>query len=407
MTDWAARQAAAAARRGDAQLGTLAGSVPGCVAAVGPGAALAAAKPDGSVPATNRLRSSSLAACSPSARSRWWTRDRSPTRSSPSWPTAATSLIVTGVGPVAGSNDPSLQVIYRLGTTLPGWLTSASTRREGIVTLTDLTRTLIDFGAPGSSVAVDGSPFAVYSADLTLDAIDAKINAIAALSDAAPIGYLALGLGGAVLFVILVTGVLRSRFELPKLILTFGGVLAAAMMLTGAVPWQYSRSPGLFLSVLVAAWSVILTLLALLAARLVQIPNVIAATALTVAAFTLDAALGAVMQPGSMINSRPIFGLRWYGFGNVTFAAYAGAGLILAGYVAHRFLTAGRRAAAVAAVGAIGFGIVICQGWPSMGSDFGGVIALTVLWLMLALSGVRMTWLRLLAIGGSAVLAVA
>ena len=44
-----------------------------------------------------------------------------------------------------------------------------------------------------------------------------------------------------------------------------------------------------------------------------------------------------------------------------------------------------------------------------MGSDFGGVIALTpaVLWLMLALSGVRMTWLRLLAIGGSAVLAVA
>ena len=94
------------------------------------------------------------------------------------------TLIVTGVGPVAGSSDPSLQVIYRLGTTLPGWLTSASTRREGIVTLTDLTRTLIDFGAPGSSVAVDGSPFAVYSADLTLDAIDAKINAIAALSDA-------------------------------------------------------------------------------------------------------------------------------------------------------------------------------------------------------------------------------
>ena len=45
-------------------------------------------------------------------------------------------------------------------------------------------------------------------------------------------------------------------------------------------------------------------------------------------------------------------------------------------------------AAAVAAVGAIGFGIVICEGWPSMGSDFGGVIALTpaVLWLMLALS---------------------
>ena len=42
---------AAAARRGDAQLGTLASSVKGCVAAVGSGAALAAARPDGSVAA--------------------------------------------------------------------------------------------------------------------------------------------------------------------------------------------------------------------------------------------------------------------------------------------------------------------------------------------------------------------
>ena len=91
VTDWAARQEAAAARRGDAQLGTLAGSVPGCVAAVGPGAAIAAAKPDGSVAGYTRLKSSSLAACGPSARSPWWTRARSRTKSSPSWPTAPTS----------------------------------------------------------------------------------------------------------------------------------------------------------------------------------------------------------------------------------------------------------------------------------------------------------------------------
>jgi hypothetical protein len=301
-----------------------------------------------------------------------------------------------------------LQVIYRLGTTLPGWLTSASTRREGIVTLTDLTRTLIDFAAPGSSVAIDGSPLAVYSADLTLDGIDAKMNSITALSHAAPIGYLVLGLGGALLFVILVVGTLRSRFALPKLILTFGGILPAAMMLTGAVPWQNSSSPGLFLSLVVAAWSVILTSLALLIGRLAAVPNVIAATAITVAAFAFDAALGAVMQPGSMLNSRPIFGLRWYGFGNVTFAAYASTGLFLAGYLAHRCLAAGKRAAAVATVGVIGLGIVICEGWPSMGSDFGGVIALTpaVLWLMLALSDVKITWPKLVAIAGLAVLAV-
>jgi hypothetical protein len=210
------------------------------------------------------------------------------------------------------------------------------------------------------------------------------------------------------LFVILVVGTLRSRFALPKLILTFGGILPAAMMLTGAVPWQSGSSPGLLLSLVVAAWSVILTSLALLIGRLAALPNAIAAAAIAVAAFTFDAALGAVMQPGSMLNSRPIFGLRWYGFGNVTFAAYASTGLFLAGYLAHRCLAASKRATAVATVGVIGFGMVICQGWPSMGSDFGGVIALTpaVLWLMLALSGVKITWPKLLAIAGLAVLAV-
>jgi hypothetical protein len=410
VTDWAARQAAAAARRGDAQLGTLAGSVPGCVAAVGSGAALAAAKPDGTVAKYQSPEEFVAAGMQPQC-------PITLVDAGPLSDQIITELadrkdittIVTGVGPVAGSDDPSLQVIYRLGTTLPGWLTSASTRREGIVTLTDLTRTLIDFGAPGSTVAVDGSPFAVYGADLTLDAIDAKIDSITALSEAALIGYLVLGLGGAVLVVIMVVEALRGRFLLPKLIMTFGGVLPAVMMLAGAAPWQNSGSPGLVVSLVVAAWSVILTALALLLGRLAQVPSIIAATALSVAAFTFDAALGAVMQPGSLLNSRPIFGLRWYGFGNVTFAAYATAGLFLAGYLAHRCLVANRRAAAVAAVGSIGFAIVLCEGWPTMGGDFGGVIALTpaVLWLMLALSGVKITWPKLLVIAGAALLLVA
>jgi hypothetical protein len=410
VTDWPAREAAAAARRGDAKLGTLASSISGCVAAVGPGAALAAARPDGSIAKYQSQQEFVASGMQPTCPIT--IVDAGPLSDQIITQLANRkdiTLIVTGVGPNPGSDDPSLQVTYRLGTTLPGWLTSASTRRDGIVTLTDLTRTLTEFGSPGSSVAVDGSPFAVYSTELSVDEINAKINSVAALSDAAPIGYLTLGLMAAALIVIMVISVLRGQFRLPKLILIPFGITPAAMMLTGALPWQYSSSPGLFVSVLVTAWLVILTALALLIGRIAQLPNIIAATALNVAAFTIDAALGAVMQPGSLLNSRPIFGLRWYGFGNVTFAAYATAGLLLAGSIAHRLLAADRRGAAVAAVGAIGFGIVICEGWPSMGSDFGGVIALTpaVLWLMLALSGIKITWPKLLAIGGAAVLAVA
>jgi hypothetical protein len=409
VTDWAARQAAAAVRRGDAQLGTLAGSVPRCIAAVGPGAALAAARPDGSVAGYQSpqefLAGGMRPTCPITIVDAGSLSDQIITELAKR---KDITLIVTGVGPNPGSDDPSLQVMYRLGTTLPGWLTSASTRRDGIVTLTDLTRTLIEFASPGSSAAVDGSPFGVYNTALSVDGINSKISSVAALSDAAPIGYLTVGLLGAVLFVIMVVQVLGGQFGLPKLILTLGGILLASMMLTGALPWQYSSSPGLFVSVLACAWLVILTTLALLVGRIVAVPNIIAATALSVAAFTIDAALGAVMQPGSLLNSRPIFGLRWYGFGNVTFAGYATAGLLLVGYIAHRLMAAERRSAAVAAVGAIGFGIVICEGWPSMGSDFGGVIALTpaVLWLMLAVSGIKITWPKLLAIGGAAVIAV-
>ena len=152
VLDWPQREAAAAARRGDARLGTLADAVQGCVAAVGPGAALAAAHPDGTLDdyrTVQQFQDDGL-------------RTRCPTTLVDPGPAAdavvtqlaadpSRTLVVTGVGPAAGSDDPSLQVLYRLGSTSPGWVTSASTRREGIVTLTDLTRTLVDHDRPAGA----------------------------------------------------------------------------------------------------------------------------------------------------------------------------------------------------------------------------------------------------------------
>ncbi len=130
---------------------------------------------------------------------------------------------------------------------------------------------------------------------------------------------------------------LRRRLAAALMIMTLPLVLPAAMMLAGSVHWERSASPvagprrawcwaGGWCSAS-PRWR---------SGAGCASPPPIAAAALTVAAFTVDAALGAPMQPGSLLNSRPIFGLRWYGFGNVTFAAYATHGLLLAGYVAHR-----------------------------------------------------------------------
>jgi len=179
VTDWADREEAAAARNGDAQLGTLAASVSGCVAGVGPDAALAAARPDGSLAAYSTpeefVRGGLKLSCPITIVDAGAMSDQIVAKLATD---ETVTVLFTGVGPAPGSGDRSLQVIYRLGTTLPGWLTSASTRREGIVTLTDLTRTLVDFGRPPDSpvpVIVDGSPFAVYEAPLTIAAIEQRL----------------------------------------------------------------------------------------------------------------------------------------------------------------------------------------------------------------------------------------
>jgi len=412
ITDWDARLAAAAARRGDARLGTLAGSVPGCVAAVGPGAALAAARPDGTVAAYETP--AAFVAGGEKLTCPVTLVDAGPASDQVITALAArddVTTFVSGIGPVAGSSDPSLGVLYRVGTTLPGFVTSASTRREGIVTLTDLTRELVDFGrgSAGAVATIDGSPLAVYPTGLSVPAVEQQIHEVAALSDASVTGYLFLAAGGTLLALAALAGVLRRRWILPEGVLTLGSVLLAGMMLTGAVPWARSSNPGLAVGVTVWAVIAVLTFLAVGLSRVARLPAPVAGAAISVVAFTVDAALGGPMEPGSLLNSRPVFGLRWYGFGNVTFAAYAGATLVLAGWVAHRLLLRGRRRAAVVAVGVLGLGMVVCEGWPSMGSDFGGVVALTpaVLWLCLTLSGARITWPRLLLLGLAAVGAVA
>lgn len=414
VVDWSERLAAASARRGDAQLGTLAESVNGCVSAVGPGAALAAAAPDGVVAsyqsAADFVAGGARTSCPVTL------IDAGDLSSEVITTLAAdpeVTLIVTGIGPPAGSNDPALQSIYRLGAPTSGWLTSASTRREGVVTLTDLTRTLIDFGAPGARapLTVDGSPFAVAPNILTVATVNDLIAEVTALSDVAVTGYLILAVVGSLVGGSIVLLLILRRWRTAELIMTLPLVLLAAMMLAGSVPWQSSRAPGVVLGVTVLGWWLVLSGLTLLIGRRFGVPVAIAAAGLTTAAFTVDAALGAPMQVGSLLNSRPIFGLRWYGFGNVTFGAYAAAVLLVAGWVAHRCLargsagdpnrSVGSRRNALIAVAVLGFGAVVCEGWPSMGTDFGGVIALTpgVLWLLLKLSDLKITWPKLLAVG--------
>jgi hypothetical protein len=412
VPDWPQRVAASGARYGDAQLGTLAASVPGCVAAVGPGAALAAARPDGTVAryeSVGQFLANGLA--TPCPLTLVDPGEEADVIIGVMARRSDQTLIVTGVGPPVGSHDPRLQVMYIVGSAPAGWLTSPSTRRLGVINLSDLTRSLIDFGrgSVGTETAhIDGAPLQITLAKVTAADAQHHLDAVDALSHAVLRGDLALGICGAALLALSLISAVKHKLGFARVVAGWACILPAAMMLTGAVPWYETRSPGLFLIMVVSGWGIVLTVIALTAARHLDLPVAVAGAALTVAAFSADAALGAVMEPGSMLNSRPVNGGRWYGFGNVTFAVYASAALIVLGYLAHWLRMAGRRRITPITLAVVGFGVVLCDGWPSMGADFGGVLALTpiLVWLVLAFSDVRITWARVLA-GGAAAVVVA
>ena len=162
-----------------------------------------------------------------------------------------------------GSDDPSLQVFYRLGTTFPGWLTSASTRRTGIVTLTDLTRTLVDFGRPGRRRRprpIDGSPLAVDPAALTVDGDRRPARGGRRALRHHPAAYLVLGVLGAVVVVAVgvVGAVRRAAAAGPVTLPPSVGRCPAPCCSPESVPWEHSDRPVLALSVaVVAAWVVL------------------------------------------------------------------------------------------------------------------------------------------------------
>jgi hypothetical protein len=322
-------------------------------------------------------------------------------------------IVLVGIGQRPGAEDSGLQVIYRLGAGPAGWLTSSSTRQVGVVTLADVTRTLIELEHPPSApdavaVAVDGAPLRVLPGKPSAAEERNRLSGAASRPGALTTAYFVLGAAVALLLVVAVAGTVSARRSAVRIAMATAAVLPAAMTLTGSVPWYLSSLPGLLLSMLALGLSVVLTGTALAAARGFAVPVAAAGAAIAMVTLTIDAALGGPLQLGSMLNPRPLDGGRWYGFGNITFAAYASVTLVVVGYAASLLQKAGRPRTGLLVGGLIGSGAVLADGWPSMGADFGGVLALTppLVWLLITLSGRRVNWRTVLLGAGAAAAAV-
>ena len=422
--------------------GTLASriaAVGGCTTAAGPGAALALADAEGRVDryvaTANELRRADLAACRVVVVDTGdLGEDRSDRREALRALDATVGRLVDELPEgwrvvVAGVSDsPTTEeglpfvVDWQEGGRV-GWITSDSTRTAGIVTLTDLTATVVDT-VGGDLVELDGTPLQVaedrrMSAERTVENRRYLTEMTTTVTHVMPVFVVvvvlaALGSGLAVARTRRrpagQDGTLARRIAPAVLLLVASapaGAFAAALS-----RWWVSSAPLVGAAVSAAVATVAFALLAWFGSRALPPGRwrlAGATSALTWLLLSIDGVTGTQLQQGSILGSTPTFGARFYGFGNLAFSVYASSALVLAGFLAAAAVQLGRRRLAPVMVLLVGAITITVDGWPGFGADVGGILALVPAFVVLTLGvgGMRLTIRRVLAACALGVLATA
>jgi hypothetical protein len=418
--------------------GTLARGA-SCATAVGPGAALALAGPSGHVasylPSPSHATAVVLSRCPltvvdletagyPERPLVPASEDAELARIVAGLPSGAT-LLVTAPGSAAG--PPHLQVVLVDG---PGYraglLESSSTRQPGLVTLTDLTPTVLGWlgrSAPPGAVGARltrgyrGSlPAAIRSLVGRDTAEQVWLSTHQAffwsylLADAVVFG--ALGLAGR-------PGAWRPGGWRPvvrrPVVRRVAGVFAvsvpAGTFLANMVPWWRLAHPALWLYGIAVALALVIALAALAGTRRRDPLAPFGLVCLfTLAVLGLDVMTGSRLQPDAPFGLSMIESGRYYGIGNAALGVYGVTALFGAAWLGLVALRRYHRRRATLAVALVGLFAVIASGWPGFGAKVGGTIAMVPCFgfLLLAVAGIRLNWRRVLlvAVSGLALVAI-
>ncbi len=447
----AAEQAARESRASLGVLGERLGRAPTCVQAIGPGAAIAAARPDGTVAryapfATDTLledlaacpvtivdvgaaRGPDLAPGEPPAVSREEQLSRIDNRVGEviaAGPNGADYLVLSMAD--AGT-EARLRVALARGPRFgPGMLESLSTRQPGLIQAADVTATAIWLENHALPDGVAGRPLATTAA---LDA--SEVRAGERLSELVDLGLAAARvheLVGPFFWTYGVTTVAfftlswlwwlwrrgrmteagRLRYlDVVEFLALWTACVPAATFLAGAVPWWRFAWP---LPALVGTVAVISGAVALVAQRgpwrrhpLGSVGIVAGLTALTIA---VDVMSGSRLQLLGLMGLQPVGGGRFYGMGNVAFALFATATILVAAVLAGLLLQRRQRTAAVGTVAVLALLALAVDGLPFWGADAGGPPALVAGFaiLLYAVRERALTWRQVAATGGVALLLV-
>ncbi|MGW6280847.1 hypothetical protein [Kribbella sp. NPDC055071] len=409
-----------------APLGRLAASRDG-VCGFGPGAAIAVAKPDGSVANWSpEFNAAQLATCRdafidagvlPFGEGRADALRQladlvDAARASGGW------VLLTGVSrETVDAPKQTLAALQVPPADGARWLTSDSTHRPGLIQLADLTATMLRGQA--TDVKLDGGQKAGPLGGSEIDSTgDVHTNASAVIEDRLdanqryeqPRSVLKYVAGTLAVLLVVTLGwfLLRRNSAWARraaifALLTQGGFFIAVYLATATVWWRWP-SPGVALYAVTIALSVAAAALSLLFLKRYAYLGLAAGAYVLL---VIDGLLGTPMQLGSMFADGPVFGGRFYGFGNSTFAALAVGTLVLAGWAAQQLIDRSRVQAALAVL-AIGGVAIVVDGTPGWGTDFGGILGLTPAVLLMAWLTWRgsISWRALLGVGVGALVAV-
>lgn len=285
----------------------------------------------------------------------------------------------------------------------PGYLHSPSTRRHGVVTLTDVAPTVLDaLGAPVPEGMI-GHPLRYASGPVDLaDLREPGRDEAFRESLYYPLAVSFIGLQ-AVAYAVAVVAFTRlgGRGRSAALLRTAAIAVAAwplATFLLRAVPDVAVLGAGAV--PVLAALDAAVVAVAMRAGRNRPLAPLSWVCGATVAVLVGDLALGGPLQTSSLLGYSYNTAARFTGLGNTAFGVLAATAVLAAALHVHH---APRRDEAMVTAAAVLALVALADGAPSLGSDVGGILTLVPVFglTLLALSGRRVS-LRAVAVAAAA-----
>ena len=456
ISGWASLVATNASRPYGSTLGTLSQALASkgqCISAIGPGAALGAALPQGGVvPRFQSVDTSNLkvalSACPTSLVDVGAIRD--PGDVDPADPVqpalphdqqlvaidrqvghviaaAPHGADIIVVSLADAGRRPGLRVVLAAGKGFgPGTLYSPSTRQNGLVQLDDITATILQHAGVAVPAQVSGSPLrssqaANGSQTLAQSRREALVDYELSSRWVQPVVYpffvtwVLLMLGALTILAVAwrralgSEGFRRSLRVWVRKGLVVSAAVPAATYLANIAPWWRFAWPPVALVLATTVWTGLLGAIALRGPwRRSPMGPVAAVAAMTFVVLAADVADGSRLQLASLLGLNPVVGGRYFGLGNVAFALFAAATFLVAIAISSPLVRVGRPRLAALSVALIGAVSILVVAMPTWGSKVGGPPALVpgLAVLVLSILQVRLNWAKVLLIGGGTVLLV-